>query len=236
MGKRLTIAIDGYSGCGKSTLAKDLAKALDYVFVDSGAMYRGVTLFAMNNNLIKENSICTEELISLLSDINLEFKKNQQSGKIHLFLNGNDVEDAIRLPEVAAFVSTVATIKEVREKLVAEQREMGKAGGVIMDGRDVGSVVFPNADLKLFVTADPQIRAQRRLKEMNEKGIETTLEEVLSNLLERDQIDSTRKEGPLIQTEDAILIDTSNFTREEQLEHALSLIYGKFAVHPVSKH
>lgn len=228
MDKRLIIAIDGYSACGKSTLAKDLATALDYVFIDSGAMYRGVTLFALNNNLVDGDRILVDELINSLSRINLEFRKDDRSGKKHLFLNGTDVEEAIRRPEVAALVSKVATIREVREKLVSEQREMANNGGVVMDGRDIGSVVFPNADLKLFVTADPHIRAQRRLKEMNEKGIKMTLEDVLSNLLERDETDRSRKESPLIQTEDALLIDTGNFTREGQLKYVLKLIGERF--------
>lgn len=230
MNKRLIIAIDGYSACGKSTLAKDLAKILDYVFIDSGAMYRGVTLFALDNGLVNNNEVLVDELVASLDRINLAFKKNEETGKAHLHLNGKDVEDLIRRPEVAALVSKVATIKQVREKLVAEQREMGKSGGVIMDGRDIGSVVFPDADLKLFVTADPRIRAERRLKEMIEKGIDTTLEEVLSNLLERDEIDRTRTESPLVQTEDAVLIDTGNFTREGQLDHVLNLISRKFSI------
>ncbi len=234
MNKRLIIAIDGYSACGKSTLAKDLAKILDYVFIDSGAMYRGVTLFALDNGLVNNNEVLVDELVASLDRINLAFKKNEETGKAHLHLNGKDVEDLIRRPEVAALVSKVATIKQVREKLVAEQREMGKSGGVIMDGRDIGSVVFPDADLKLFVTADPRIRAERRLKEMIEKGIDTTLEEVLSNLLERDEIDRTRKESPLVQTEDAVLIDTGNFTRKGQLEHVLSLISRKFSIQSAS--
>lgn len=230
MKKRLTIAIDGYSACGKSTLAKDLAKSLDYIFIDSGAMYRGVTLYALKNGLIENDLVLTERLIDSLGQVNLKFKKNKITEKNHLFLNGTDVEDEIRLPEIAALVSKVATIKEVREKLVSEQREMGKNDGVVMDGRDIGSVVFPNAELKLFVTAEPQIRAHRRLKEMLEKGIETTLDEVLSNLLERDETDRTRKESPLVQTKDAILIDTSHFTRDEQLEYVLNLIKEKFVI------
>lgn len=234
MDKRLTIAIDGYSACGKSTLAKDLAEKLGYVFIDSGAMYRGVTLFALNSGLIEGEHIDTGQLRASLNQVNLTFVRNETTGKGHLYLNGKDVENLIRTPEVAALVSRVATIREVREKLVAEQREMGKSGGVIMDGRDIGSVVFPDADLKLFVTADPQIRAQRRLKEMTEKGIETTLEEVLKNLLERDEIDRTRKESPLIRTNDAILIDTGNYTREGQLNHVLHLISEKFFIQPVS--
>lgn len=228
MNKRLTIAIDGYSACGKSTLAKDLAQKLDYVFIDSGAMYRGVTLFAMQNNLIQNDIVDEKSLVNSLSSIQLSFQKAANADKADLFLNGKNVENEIRLPEVAGFVSKVATIKEVREKLVAEQQEMGKIGGVIMDGRDIGSVVFPNADIKFFVTADSIVRAQRRLKELTEKGIETTLEDVLKNLEERDEMDRTRKESPLIQTEDAILIDTTNFTRESQLTHVLNLINERF--------
>ncbi len=228
MNKRLTIAIDGYSACGKSTLAKDLAQTLGYVFIDSGAMYRGVTLFAMQQNMIENDVVAVQELIASLTGIQLSFEKSEQTDKAHLFLNGKDVENAIRLPEVAGFVSKIATIKEVREKLVAEQQEMGNVGGVIMDGRDIGSVVFPNADLKLFVTADSTVRAQRRLKELTEKGIDTTLEEVLKNLEERDYMDRTRAESPLIQTPDAVLIDTTNFTRESQLAFVVNLINERF--------
>lgn len=228
MNKRLTIAIDGYSACGKSTLAKDLAQTLGYVFIDSGAMYRGVTLYAMQQNMIENDAVAVQELIASLNGIQLSFEKSEQTDKAHLFLNGKDVENAIRLPEVAGFVSKIATIKEVREKLVAEQQEMGKVGGVIMDGRDIGSVVFPNADLKLFVTADSTVRAQRRLKELTEKGIDTTLEEVLKNLEERDYMDRTRTESPLIQTPDAVLIDTTNFTRESQLAFVVDLINERF--------
>lgn len=228
MNKRLTIAIDGYSACGKSTLAKDLAQTLGYVFIDSGAMYRGVTLFAMQQNMIENDAVAIQELIASLTGIQLSFEKSEQTDKAHLFLNGKDVENAIRLPEVAGFVSKIATIKEVREKLVAEQQEMGNIGGVIMDGRDIGSVVFPNADLKLFVTADSTVRAQRRLKELTEKGVDTTLEEVLKNLEERDYMDRTRTESPLIQTPDAVLIDTTNFTRESQLAFVVNLINERF--------
>lgn len=228
MNKRLTIAIDGYSACGKSTLAKDLAQTLGYVFIDSGAMYRGVTLYAMQQNMIEHDAVAVQELIASLNGIQLSFEKSEQTDKAHLFLNGKDVENAIRLPEVAGFVSKIATIKEVREKLVAEQQEMGNVGGVIMDGRDIGSVVFPNADLKLFVTADSTVRAQRRLKELTEKGVDTTLEEVLKNLEERDYMDRTRTESPLIQTPDAVLIDTTNFTRESQLAFVVDLINERF--------
>lgn len=229
MTKQLIIAIDGYSACGKSTIAKDLATVLNYVFIDSGAMYRGVTLFAIRKGLIQNDTVQTEELIKLLNEINLIFKKSK-SGKDQLFLNNENVEEEIRQPEIAAQVSKIATIKEVREKLVHLQRKMGKGGGVVMDGRDIGSVVFPHADVKLFVTADATIRAKRRLKEMESKGIETTLNDVMQNLVERDEMDKSRKESPLIQTEDAILLDTTDFTREEQLKYVLEIIQGKYKI------
>mgnify|MGYP003499238684 CR=1 FL=1 len=226
--QQLTIAIDGYSGCGKSTIAKDLAKRLNYVFIDSGAMYRGVTLYAMQNNLIENNEVITSQLIQQLPFISLSFKITDATEKQHLYLNNVDVEDLIRRPEVAELVSKVATIKEVREKLVAEQRILGQSGGVVMDGRDIGSVVFPDAELKFFVTADPLIRAKRRLEELNQKNIDSTVEEVMANLLERDEMDRSRKESPLIQVPEAILIDTSNHTRETQLEEVLQHLQGKF--------
>ncbi|MCO5260324.1 MAG: (d)CMP kinase [Crocinitomicaceae bacterium] len=229
MKKRLIIAIDGYSGCGKSTIAKDLAIALNYTFIDSGAMYRGITLFAIQNNLIKDGSIQNEQLIKVLGSIQIGFSELPVS-KNHLLLNGIDVEEEIRTPEVAALVSKIATIKEVRQKLVVIQREIGRNGGIVMDGRDIGSVVFPNADVKLFITADNTIRAKRRLKEMKAKGIQTTLKAVLQNLEERDELDRTRKESPLVQTEDAILIDTTDFTREGQLKYILEIIQGKLKV------
>lgn len=224
MDKKLTIAIDGFSGCGKSTLAKDLAKKLDYIFIDTGAMYRGITLFAMQNELIVDGVIDQQELIRLLPEVSITFKKDETTNFPHLHLNGVDVEAIIRTPEVAAVVSRVAAIKEVRIKMVAEQRIMGAAGGVILDGRDIASVVFPNADLKLFVTADPLVRAQRRLNELAQNGIASTVEDVLANLLERDEIDRNREEGPLIKVDDAIEIDTTDLTRESQLALVLDLI------------
>lgn len=224
MKKALTIAVDGYSSCGKSTLAKDLSHRLGYLFIDTGAMYRGVTLFAMRNGFIHDGIIDKAALISQLDAIQLRFEQVNDDDRPHLFLNGEDVEDTIRTPEVAAHVSPVAAIREIRVKLVQQQQEMGKTGGVIMDGRDIGSVVFPDAELKLFVTAQPEIRAQRRLLELQEKGIAITLEEVMSNLMERDRIDTTRAEGPLIQTADAIVVDTSFMTRESQVEFALRLV------------
>jgi cytidylate kinase len=224
--KKITIAIDGYSSCGKSTLAKALAKKMGYVFIDSGAMYRGVTLYCMRNNLLPNGEPDIQNIEKQLNDIVLEFKFNTATEKSDLYLNGENVEDLIRMPNVAANVSKIATIKSVREKLVAEQRKMGLLGGIIMDGRDIGSVVFPDAELKLFVTASPEIRAQRRFKELQDKGIQTDLNEVLANLIERDHIDSTRDESPLIQTNDAIVIDTSDLTPEQQVQLAHEYAQG----------
>ena len=220
--KKLTIAIDGFSACGKSTLAKDLAKKLDYIFVDSGAMYRGVAFYCLENNLFNGNEPLIEKIIENLNNIQLEFKTiNQQS---LLFLNDRNVSIEIRENAVANVVSKIATIKEVRQKLVSEQQKMGDKGGIIMDGRDIASVVFPNAELKLFVTADTKIRTQRRLDELKSKDIESSFDEVAKNLEERDYMDSHRAESPLIQVEDAIVLDNSNLNREEQVEWVLKLL------------
>lgn len=224
--KKITIAVDGYSSCGKSTLAKALAKKMGYIFIDSGAMYRGVTLYCMRNNLLPNGEPDIENIEKQLKNIVLEFQFNSKTEKSDLFLNGENVEELIRMPDVAANVSKIATIKTIRDKLVSEQRKMGLKGGIIMDGRDIGSVVFPHAELKLFITATPEIRAQRRFKELREKGIQTDLNEVMANLLERDFIDSTRDESPLIQTDDAIVIDTSNLTPEEQVQLAHEYAQG----------
>jgi cytidylate kinase len=220
--KKLTIAIDGFSACGKSTLAKDLAKKLDYIFIDSGAMYRGVSLYCLENNLFADGEPLVDKIIENLNHINLEFKTiNQQS---LLFLNDRNVSTEIRENAVANVVSKIATIKEVRQKLVAEQQKMGEKGGIIMDGRDIASVVFPNAELKLFVTADTKIRTQRRLDELKSKGIESSFEEVAKNLEERDYMDTHRAESPLIQVKDAIVLDNSNLNREEQVNWVLKLL------------
>lgn len=224
MGDKITIAIDGFSSCGKSTLAKELARKLHYVFIDSGAMYRGVTLFALNQEFIKGKQLDRGKLISSINDIQLSFELNPETKSPELLLNGVNVEHEIRTPRVSGFVSEVAAIKEVREKLVSEQRAMGLKGGIVMDGRDIGSVVFPNAELKLFVTADIDIRVERRYQELLFRGMETTQDEVRANLLRRDHIDSTRSESPLTQTEDAIVIDNSKFTRDEQLSVAVELV------------
>jgi cytidylate kinase len=220
--KKITIAIDGHSACGKSTLAKGLASKLNYVFIDSGAMYRGASLFALRNGCLNQDLDKTL-LLSLLDQLNLSFKN--VSGTNCLFLGAENIEDEIRQPHVAAVVSKVATIKEVRVKLVAQQQEMGANGGIVMDGRDIGSVVFPNAELKLFVTASTAIRSERRFLELQEKGIKQDIEEVEKNLIERDHIDSTREESPLIQVEDAIVLDNSELSKEEQLEWALNKVF-----------
>jgi len=219
--KKITIAVDGYSSCGKSTLAKALAKSLGYTFIDSGAMYRGVTLYCMHHDLIDHGIPDKEAVEKALDRIELHFEYNPDTQISELILNGENVEHQIRMPNVAANVSRIAALKSVRHKLVEEQRKIGANGGIVMDGRDIGSVVFPDAELKLFVTAAPEIRAQRRRDELRSKGVEISLDEVIANLMERDLIDSTRVESPLIQVEDAIVIDTSFLSREEQLSEAL---------------
>ena len=225
--KKITIAIDGFSSCGKSTLAKALAKKINYIFIDSGAMYRGVSLYCIDNNLTIDNEINESLLIEHLPLIELSYKINENTMSPELILNGENVENKIRRIEVASIVSKVASIKEVRQKLVLEQQKMGEFGGIVMDGRDIGSVVFPTAELKLFITADPETRAQRRYKELKEKGEPVTLEEISINLEERDRIDSTRKESPLLQTKDAILLDNSTFTPDEQLDIVYNLYLNK---------
>ena len=221
--KQITIAIDGYSACGKSTLAKDLAKKLSFIFIDSGAMYRGVALHCLQNNLFDADSNPKQvEIIQALKNITLSFQLINDNNC--LLLNGKNVEELIRGTEVAAVVSKVATIKEVRIKLVMEQQKMGENGGIVMEGRDIGSVVFPSAELKLFITASQEIRAQRRFLELKSKGIEAKINEISSNLAERDLMDSSRKESPFIQVTDAIVMDNSKFTREEQLDFVLNLL------------
>lgn len=224
-GKKITIAIDGFSSCGKSTLAKAMAEKLGYIFIDSGAMYRAVTLFTLQHNWISENHFDTAKLTDNLGSIKLHFERNPESGKPEIFLNDVNVEKEIRGMGISNFVSQVAAVREVRHKLVAEQRQMGKSGGVIMDGRDIGSVVFPDAELKLFITADPEVRVQRRYQELLATNPSIEISEVRQNLKERDFIDSTRSESPLVQTPDAVLIDNSNLTPEAQLEMALGFAY-----------
>ena len=222
--KKITIAIDGFSSTGKSTLAKQLAKHLGYVYVDTGAMYRAVALFAMQNKLISVDSFDKIALINRLKDIVLEFKFNADLGYAEMFLNGKNVEAAIRTIEVSGFVSKVAEVSEVRSKLVEQQQEMGKSKAIVMDGRDIGTVVFPDADLKIFMTASAATRAQRRYDELHQKGDTVTYEEVLKNVEERDYIDTHREDSPLIIAKDAVEIDNSHLTREEQFDMVLDLV------------
>jgi cytidylate kinase len=214
--KKIVIAIDGYSSCGKSTMAKDLAKQIGYTYIDSGAMYRAVTLFCLQNKLFTENRLDLETLRKEIKNIHISFVKNPETGQSETFLNGRNVEKEIRSMEVADKVSPVAAVGFVREEMVRQQQAMGLEKGIVMDGRDIGTVVFPNAELKIFVTASPEIRARRRLEELIAKGENTTFEEVLHNLAKRDHIDSTRQDGPLKQAADAVVLDNSNLTIAEQ--------------------
>ncbi len=216
--KKIIIAIDGYSSTGKSTIAKRLANALGYIFIDTGAMYRAVTLFALNNGWIIDKKVNTEALLLELPNIQLKFVPNTELGKSEMYLNGTNVETKIRKMEVSENVSQIAIIKEVREKLVALQQEMGIKKGIVMDGRDIGTVVFPDAELKIFMTASPETRANRRYKELLNRGETVTFEEVLKNVRERDYIDSNREISPLKQASDAIEFDNSDMGLDEQFE------------------
>jgi cytidylate kinase len=224
LNKKITIAIDGFSSTGKSTLAKELAKHLGYVYVDTGAMYRAVALFAMQNGYIGADFFDKESLIKSIPSIKLTFKFNPDLGFAEMYLNGVNVEKEIRTIEVSSFVSKVAEISEVRSKLVEQQQEMGKNKGIVMDGRDIGTIVFPNADLKIFMTASPLTRAQRRFKELQKKGDNVTFEEVLKNVEERDYIDTHRDDSPLVKAKDAIEFDNSNISKYEQFEKVLKLV------------
>ena len=224
MTKKITIAIDGFSSTGKSTLAKQLAKHLGYIYVDTGAMYRAVALFAMQNDFISVNSLDKIGLINSLKNIILEFKFNSDLGFAEMYLNGQNVEKEIRTIEVSGFVSKVAEISEVRSKLVEQQQEMGKNKAIVMDGRDIGTVVFADAELKIFMTASAATRAQRRFDELQQKGDLVTYEEVLKNVEERDYIDTHREDSPLVMADDAVEIDNSHLTREEQFEAVLDLV------------
>jgi len=222
--KKITIAIDGFSSTGKSTLAKELAKHLGYVYVDTGAMYRAVALFAMQNGYIGKDFFDIQSLINSLPFIKLVFKFNPDLGFAEMFLNDVNVEAAIRTIEVSSYVSKVAEISEVRSKLVEQQQEMGKSKGIVMDGRDIGTVVFPDADLKIFMTASPRTRAERRFKELQRKGDSVTFDEVLKNVEERDYIDTHRADSPLVKAKDAIEFDNSNITKQEQFQKVLKLV------------
>ncbi len=218
MGK-IIITIDGYSSCGKSTLARQLANELNYIFIDSGAMYRAITLYFLRNHIDWENR---QKVVKALAEINLEFQYNADTGKSDIFLNDENVEILIRDMLVSENVSAVAATKEVREFAVAQQQQMGKKKGIVMDGRDIGTAVFPRAELKIFVVADPAVRVERRFKELYEKNPQITIEEVKNNLEMRDYIDSNREVSPLRKADDAITLDNTNLTREEQLQKALS--------------
>lgn len=215
--KKITIAIDGHSSCGKSTMAKDLAKAIGYVYVDTGAMYRAVTLYALRNNLYTDDGeIMTEQLQEKMPEVEISFKFNAETGKPDTYLNGELVEKDIRGMEVSNRVSAIAAIPFVREALVAQQQRMGKEKGIVMDGRDIGTVVFPDAELKVFVTASAEVRAQRRYDELKGKGMEADYDEILKNVQERDYLDSHREVSPLRKADDAIELDNSNMTIPEQ--------------------
>ena len=215
--KKITIAIDGFSSCGKSTMAKDLAKEIGYIYVDTGAMYRSVTLFALRHNLFNaDGTIREEELKEQMKDINISFQLNKTTGRPDTYLNGENVENDIRTMEVSSHVSPIATLAFVREALVAQQQRMGAEKGIVMDGRDIGTVVFPKAELKIFVTASAEVRAQRRYDELRAKGMDADYADILKNVEERDYIDSHRATSPLRKADDAIELDNSNLTIAEQ--------------------
>lgn len=218
--KRAIIAVDGYSSCGKSTFAKAIATHLGYIFIDTGAMYRAVTLAAIRDGAISVATkvVDSERIIELLPTIEITFRFNEERGASDVYLGGELVESAARTMEVSGFVSRVATIGEVREKLVAMQQAMGRKGGVVMDGRDIGTVVFPDADIKIFMSADPQVRGERRYKELLAKGDKVSLEEIVANVVERDREDENREISPLRRAEDAVLLDNSTMSVEAQME------------------
>jgi cytidylate kinase len=227
----IIIAIDGYSSCGKSTVAKEVAKLLGYTYIDSGAMYRAVTLYCLRNNLAPGGIVDLAKLQSKIDQIKIRFVYVPEFQKHETFLNGENVEEEIRRPEVANLVSPVSIIGFVREALVRQQREMGRDKGIVMDGRDIGTVVFPDAELKIFMTASPEIRAKRRYDEMIAKGVHVEIADIIKNIQDRDRIDSTREISPLRQADDAIVLDNSDMTREEQLNFALNLANQHFYPH-----
>ena len=216
--KKITIAIDGHSSCGKSTMAKDLAREVGYVYVDTGAMYRSVTLYALRNGLFTDDGINEDELRRQMPNIQISFKFNAETGRPDTYLNGELVEDKIRTMEVSSHASPIATLGFVRQAMVAQQQQMGKDKGVVMDGRDIGTVVFPDAELKIFVTASAEVRAQRRYDELKGKGMEADYNDILKNVQERDYIDSHREVSPLKKADDAIELDNSHMTIPEQKE------------------
>jgi len=214
--KLINVAIDGHSSCGKSSLAKKLAKEIGYIYIDTGAMFRAISLFALENEMVHDGKVNEERLIKVLPLVEIDFKNIE--GHLEILLNGREVGKEIRLMRVSNIVSPVSTIKEVRDKLLQIQQDLGKNKGVIMDGRDIGTVVFPDAELKIFLTASPEVRAKRRTLELEDRGINVTYEEVYKNLMERDYIDSNRDIAPLKQAEDAILLDNSELSLDESLD------------------
>ncbi len=222
--QKITIAIDGFSSTGKSTIAKQLAKHLGYIYVDSGAMYRAVTFFAMQQQYIDDKHFDINALVANLHNVAIHFKLNTETGNADVYLNGENVEKQIRTLEVSNCVSRVAAVPDVRYQLVRQQQEMGKEKGVVMDGRDIGTVVFPDAELKIFMTASAETRAQRRFEELTNRGDDVNFEDVLRNIQERDYIDSHRADSPLIKAEDAIEIDNSNLTLNQQFQKVLELV------------
>lgn len=227
MSKKIIIAIDGYSSSGKSTMARALARRIGYVYVDSGAMYRAVTLYAMRNGMTSpDGKIDTPRLVAALPQIEVTFNAAGADGVQHTLLNGEDVEKEIRSMEVSSLVSPVAVIPEVRERLVALQQKFGEEKGIVMDGRDIGTTVFPDAEMKVFVCAGPEVRARRRWLELKEKGEETDFEAVLANVKERDRIDTTREVSPLRKAEDALELDNGEMTPAEQMEWLMEKFYS----------
>lgn len=226
--KKITIAIDGFSSTGKSTVAKQLAKHLGYIYVDTGAMYRAVTLYAMQHGFIDTTQFETSKLIDALEDITISFKFNDVLGFAEVYLNGVNIEKEIRTLKVSSFVSQVAAVSEVRTQLVKQQQQMGKDKGVVMDGRDIGTVVFPDAELKLFMIASAEKRAKRRFDELTERGDDVTYSDVLKNVEDRDYLDSHREDSPLRKAEDAIEIDNSNLDLKTQFERVLQLVTDRF--------
>ena len=214
--KKITIAIDGFSSCGKSTMAKDLAREVGYIYIDSGAMYRAVTLYSIENGIFDGDVIDTERLKKEIKDIHISFRLNEETGRPDTYLNGVNVENKIRSMEVSSKVSPISTLDFVREAMVAQQQAMGNEKGIVMDGRDIGTTVFPDAELKIFVTATPEIRAQRRYDELKAKGQAASFDEILENVKQRDYIDQNREVSPLRKAEDALLLDNTDLSIEEQ--------------------
>jgi cytidylate kinase len=229
MNRKLIIAVDGYSSCGKSTFAKAIAREMNYFYIDSGAMYRAVTLYSIRMGYIKGQKLNEEEIGDSMDDIDIRFKYNPDSGEYETYLNGENVESEIRQAGVSSKVSLISKLKTVRDKLVEMQRETGMMKGIVMDGRDIGTVVFPDADIKIFMTATEKVRAERRYKELKEKGINAEFNAVLDNIAERDKIDSGREISPLRKAEDAWVLDNTDMTVKQQMEWFRKILQNKFA-------